>query len=205
MSYYLMGQQCVLISRHTDCTDNEHWTEKSACVVSSVLGKGLHISTLISRGRKTWAGDGWRAWGGGVAGKPRPELDFNENLCVGARGGCFRRWSQPGGRGLMHAPCSPSPLTDRSSFAQNARRNRWLSPRTRLLSPRAFSPPPRAKSGRKDRNRTEILRRTFSFFLHTCATVLTHWLCYMIGSTIDIRNIINIGSIFHGDICNVDL
>jgi hypothetical protein len=58
---------------------------KTACVVSSVLGDGLHISTLISRGRKTWAGDGWRAWGGGVAGKPWPELDFNKNICVGAR------------------------------------------------------------------------------------------------------------------------
>ncbi len=55
-----------------------YWTEKSACVVSSVLGNGLHINTLISRGRKTWAGDGWRAWGGRVAGKPWPELDFNE-------------------------------------------------------------------------------------------------------------------------------
>jgi hypothetical protein len=30
-------------------------------------------------------GDGWRAWGGGVVGKLRPVLGFNENLCVGAR------------------------------------------------------------------------------------------------------------------------
>jgi hypothetical protein len=91
MSYYLIGQQCVLISRHTDCTDNEHWTEKSACVVSSVLGKGLqtnslcvvsnilsnalYINNMVSRCRETWAGDGWRAWGGGVAGEQQPALD----------------------------------------------------------------------------------------------------------------------------------
>jgi hypothetical protein len=150
MGYNLMGQQCVLNSRHTDCTDSEtfwYWTEKSACVVSSVLGNGLHINTLISRGRKTWAGDGWRAWGGGVSGKPWPELDFNVVfMCRSARDGRFRRWLQPGGRGLMHAPLPPSPLTDRSSLAQNARRNHWLGPRTRPHSPRAFTPlPPRAK------------------------------------------------------------
>ena len=54
-----MDQQCVLNSRHTDCTDLEtldNGPKKSACVVSSVLGIGLLINTLISRGRKTWAG-----------------------------------------------------------------------------------------------------------------------------------------------------
>jgi hypothetical protein len=82
----------MLNSRHTDCTDFGHWTEKSACVVSSVLGNGLYINTLISRSRKTWAGDGCRAWGGGVAGKPWPELDFNEKfMCRSARDRRFRR------------------------------------------------------------------------------------------------------------------
>ncbi len=94
MCYDLTGQQCVLNSRHTDCTDFETLDigpKKSVCVVS-VLGNGLHINTLISRGRKTWAGDGWRAWGGGVAGKPWPELDFNEKfMCRSACDGRFRR------------------------------------------------------------------------------------------------------------------
>jgi hypothetical protein len=66
--------------------------KKSVCVVSSVLGKGLHINTLISRGRKTWAGYGWRAWGGGVAGKPRPVLDFNDKfMCRSMRDGRFQQ------------------------------------------------------------------------------------------------------------------
>ncbi len=90
-----MDQQCVLNSRHTDCTDLEtldNGPKKSACVVSSVLGTGLYINTLISRGRRTWAGVSWRAWGGGVAGKPWPELDFNVIfMCRSARDGRFRR------------------------------------------------------------------------------------------------------------------
>jgi hypothetical protein len=114
--------------------------KKSACVVSSVLGNGLHINTLISRGRKTWAGDGWRVWGGGVAGKPWPELDFNVIfMCRSARGGRFRRWLQPGGRGLMHAPL---PL-DRSLVARPKRAQKPLarSPDTPPFAARIHAPP----------------------------------------------------------------
>ncbi len=82
----MIDQQCVLNSRHTDCTDNGHWTKIFCVYGQQCTGNGLHINTLISRCRKTWAGDGWRAWGGGVAGKPRPVLDFNGKLlCAGAR------------------------------------------------------------------------------------------------------------------------
>jgi hypothetical protein len=95
----------------------------------------------------------------------------------------------------MHAPPLPLPL-DGSLVVRPKRAQKLLarSPDTPPFAARVLAPP-RAKSGRKDGNMTEILRRTFSFFLHTYATVLTHWLCYMIGSTIDIWNIINIGSI----------
>jgi hypothetical protein len=118
--------------------------KKSVCVVSSVLGNGLHINTLISRCRKTWTGDSWHAWRGGMAGKPWPVLDFNGKfLCRNARDGHFRQWLQPGGRGLMHALLPPSPLTDCSSFAQITRKNRWLGLRTRPHSPRASPPPMR--------------------------------------------------------------
>ncbi len=45
-------------------------------VVSSVLSNGPQINNPISRCKETWAGDGWRAWGGGVDGDPRPTLAF---------------------------------------------------------------------------------------------------------------------------------
>jgi hypothetical protein len=62
------------------------------------------------------------------------------------------------------------------------------------------SAPPCAKTVKK----TEILRRTFSFSytrVRQCSPI-----GYMIGKTIDIWNIINIGFFFsHEDICNADL
>jgi hypothetical protein len=62
------------------------WKIKSMRVVSSVLRNGLHINALMSCCKETWAGDSWRTWGGGMAGKPWPVLDLNEKiLCVGAR------------------------------------------------------------------------------------------------------------------------
>ncbi len=61
-------------------------------------------------------------------------------------------------------------------------------------------PPPHAKTVKK----TEILRRTFSFSytrVRQCSPI-----GYMIGKTIDILNIINIGFFFsHEDICIADL
>ncbi len=77
----------MLNSRHTDCTDYGYWTEKMRAWSAVYLAMDL-----ISRGRKTWAGDGWRAWGGGMDGKPWPELDFNEKfMCQSTRDGRFRR------------------------------------------------------------------------------------------------------------------
>jgi hypothetical protein len=63
MGYDLTGQQCVLNSRHTDCTDYGHWTEKTACVVSSVLGNGLDITRQKNVGGGRLARMGWgRGW-----------------------------------------------------------------------------------------------------------------------------------------------
>jgi hypothetical protein len=63
---------------------------KSMRVVSSVLHNGLYINALMSCCKEMWAGYGLRAWGGGVAGKPRPVLDFKENfVCRSVRDGRF--------------------------------------------------------------------------------------------------------------------
>jgi hypothetical protein len=159
MGYDLIGQQCVLNSRHTDCIDKNIGPKKSVCIVSSILGKGLHINTLISRGRKTWAGDGCRAWRGGVARKPRPVLDFNGKfMCRSARDGRFQQWLQPGGRGLMHAVLPP-PWTDRWSFAQNACKKQLAGSSDTPPYAARVPAPPCTKSVKQ----TEILRRTFSF------------------------------------------
>jgi hypothetical protein len=79
----------------------------------------------------------------------------------------------------MHAP-PPLPLPLDGSLV--VRPKHAQKPLARSLDTPPFaarvlaSRPPCAKSGRKDGNMTEILRRTFSFFLHMYATVLTHWL-----------------------------
>jgi hypothetical protein len=64
---------------------------KSMRVVSSILQHGLHINALMSCCKKMWPGDGWRAWGGVVAGKLRPAMDFKKNfVCWRTHDGRFR-------------------------------------------------------------------------------------------------------------------
>jgi hypothetical protein len=70
---------------------------------------------------------------------------------------------------------SPSPSPDRSSSAKTRVKIAGWVPGHAPIRRARSRPPPRAKLIRQYRNVTEILRRTFSFFLHTCATVLTHW------------------------------
>jgi hypothetical protein len=138
MGYDLTHQQCVLNSRHTDCTDYGQWTEK-ICVRGR---QWISYKDFDIKGQKTWAGDGRCAWGGGVAGKPWPVLDFNENLCVGARVmGAFGGDCSLEGGGYARPP-PHSPFTDRSLCTQNARENRWLGHWTLPHSKCACPPPP---------------------------------------------------------------
>jgi hypothetical protein len=102
------------------------------CVVSSVLRNGLHINTLISRCRETWAGDGWHALGGGAwLGIRGQHWTFKGTIyvlcCWSARDGRFNGDCSLGGVGYV-CLCPPSPSLDRSSRAQNARKKRWLGP-----------------------------------------------------------------------------
>jgi hypothetical protein len=114
--YDLIDQQSVLNSRQTDIQTvqtMDTWPKNSLRVVGSVLCNGLHINTLMSCCRETWAGNGWRMWGWGVAGKPRPVLDSKENfVCRNSRAGRFQWWSWPGVKGLMYAPLHPPPLDE---------------------------------------------------------------------------------------------
>jgi hypothetical protein len=51
-------------------------------MVSSILRNGLHINTMISRCRETWAGAaGTRGGGATCAGNPQQYWTFKENIC----------------------------------------------------------------------------------------------------------------------------
>jgi hypothetical protein len=66
MSYDLIDQQCVLNSRHTDCTDNGHWTEKicergQQCTWywTSYKHFDIILQKNVGRGRLACLGHGW--------------------------------------------------------------------------------------------------------------------------------------------------
>ncbi len=68
MCYDLTGQQCVLNSRHTDCTDFGHWTEKicvrgQQCTWQWTSYKHFDITRQKNVGGGRLARVGWgRGW-----------------------------------------------------------------------------------------------------------------------------------------------
>ena len=70
--------------------------------------------------------------------------------------------------------CVPPPLSRIARRALKARLKHWLGPSDTPPRAARVPTPPQALI-----NRTEIQWRTFSLFLHTYATVLTHW--HLIG------------------------
>ncbi len=129
------------------------WKIKSMRVVSSVLRNGLRINALMSCCKETWAGDGWRAWGGGVAGNPRPVLDLNEKFYVSERAwwaflAVIAAWRE----GVNVCPPAPPPSRRIARRSPKTHvKERWLGPRTRPTR-RARPRPPCAQSVEKDRN-----------------------------------------------------
>jgi hypothetical protein len=120
-----------------------YWTEKICVRGQQCTWHWTSYKHFDITRQKNVGGEGWRAWGGGVAGKPWPELDFNKKfMCRSARDGRFRRRSQPGGRGLMHAPPLPLPL-DGSLVVRPKRAQKLLagSPDTPPFAARASAPP----------------------------------------------------------------
>jgi hypothetical protein len=87
-----------------------------------------------------------------------------------ARDGGFDGDCSLGGGGW--SACVPLPLARSLVARQNARKSLAGSSDTPPFAARALAPPPRQIS----KKGTKTLRRTLVFFLHTYATVLTHWL-----------------------------
>jgi hypothetical protein len=71
---------------------------------------------------------------------------------------------------------SPSPSPDRSSSAKTrVKIAGWVPGHAPIRRVRSRPPPTRQISKTIQKYDRNIEAGTFSFFLHTCATVLTHW------------------------------
>jgi hypothetical protein len=149
---------CPLIKRVYTCKGLWTLDRKNLCAWSAVyLVMDFYKNFDIMRQKNVGRGRLARMWGG-VAGKPRPVLDFNGKfMCRSARDGRFGGDCSLEGGGYACHPPPPWRIT-RCSPKTRAK-NRWLGPRTRPHSLHASQPPPRANSVKK----TEILRRTFNF------------------------------------------
>jgi hypothetical protein len=107
-------------------------------LASSILYNQLYINSLLSRCREMWAGrDGWPPWQGGGWGPYGQSRTFKKKKTWGAQWqgvvqpclliaspilmlGCewaYWWWLQHEGRGLIYAPCSPSPSTTAQTCA----------------------------------------------------------------------------------------
>jgi hypothetical protein len=112
----LIDQQCVLNSRHKDIQTVQTWTWTKKfvmCARSAAYSvMGLHVNTMLSRCKETWAGSAWRAWGGAWLGTCGQHWTYNGNIHVlfaGARVMGVSMVIAARGEGVMCAIFPPPP------------------------------------------------------------------------------------------------
>jgi hypothetical protein len=178
-----MGQQCVLNSRHTDCTyfetlilDRKICVRGQQCTWKWTLYKHFDITRQKNVGGGLLARVGWgRGWETVARTGLQWKIYVSERAWW-ALSAVITAWRE----GVNARPPPPLPLDGTLVVRPNARRNRWLGPRTRPHSPRAFTPPLRQiskKTQKYDRNIEADLSIVFSYTrVRQCSPI-----GYMIG------------------------
>jgi hypothetical protein len=91
---------------------------------------GLHVNTILSCCNETWAGSGWRAWGGGVwLGTCGQHWTSNGNIYVlfaGARVMGVSMVMAAWGEGVMCAIFPPPPRRIACLSPETRVKNRWV-------------------------------------------------------------------------------